>query len=63
MNFLGTLTDVQLNRLYRKILKRINECLGGGLQYGWDLPTLGMCDPGLARAYRAVHSEFRRREM
>lgn len=58
-NFLQTMTDTQLARLYDRIVRRIYS--GEGCQFGYDLPTLWMTVPGLARAYVQVKAEGRRR--
>lgn len=51
----------ELLRLYRIFCKRVELLLAGGLQYGWDLPTLRVLYPGLAEAIMQVLVEKRKR--
>lgn len=61
MRFLETLSEDQLHRLYRRIYGCI-AAMGGGM-FGFDLITLKLSNPPLARAYVRVSAEMvRRRE-
>ena len=57
MQFLQTLTNKQLVRLWNRILERIAK-LGGT----WDWPTLWAVYPELAECYRMVRNEGKRRK-
>lgn len=58
---LNEYSDRELFRLYRIFCKRVELLLAGGLQYGWDLPTLRVLYPGLAEAIVQVRTEGRKR--
>lgn len=58
---LRTFTDTQLERLFQKILTKIQKRFSGGTSFGVDLPTLALCEPGLWYCYMAVKAEGSRR--
>jgi len=56
-----SLTDAQLERLYRRVYRRIADRLQGGLTFGIDRPTLRVCLPGWAAIIDELQAEFARR--
>ena len=59
---LSELTDKQLIRLFYRVLFRIKKWAEGD-PFGWDLPTLSLCRPALAKTYLAVRNEGRQRRI
>lgn len=59
--YLTTLSDVQLERLYNRFYDRIERRFEGGTRYGIDLPTLHVCYPEAYEAYCLLRNEGRRR--
>jgi hypothetical protein len=55
------MSNRELCRLYRIIIKRIEYLLRGGLTWGWDMPTLGILYPDLHDAVVTIRAEGRRR--
>lgn len=62
-NYLASLSENQLERLYRKLYARIERAFAGGTRYGIDLPTLRMCEPGYYSDFMRIKREMIRREM
>lgn len=58
---LNDLPPAQVNRLYQQILTKIHRWGEGGGMFGVDIQTLASCRPGLAKAYRDVREELKRR--
>ena len=60
MNYLETLSDKGLFRLYNRLLQRIHSAFDGDM-FGIDLRTLGIISPGFYSAYVMVNAERIRR--
>lgn len=55
------LTDKQLERLYRKVWRRIERAFDGGMTFGVDMPTLWIIAPDLASAVVRIRVEASKR--
>lgn len=58
---LSDLPPAQIVRLHQRILTKIHRWGEGGGMFGVDLHTLHYCRPGLAKAYRDVREELKKR--
>jgi hypothetical protein len=58
VDYLATLTTVQLSRLWLRVRDRI----GDGGHFGWDWPTLWAVHPHFAAVLRAIGRELAARE-
>lgn len=59
---LQDLTDKQLYRLYQRVLRKIHNDGSSGYQpWGWDLQTLRVVWPEMAKTYLDIRQEGTRR--
>jgi len=56
---LADLTDKQLYRVGRNLIRRVYAM--GGCEYGWDWPTLRIVNPPLYNSARQILDEEKRR--
>jgi hypothetical protein len=60
-NYLETITDKQLLRLFCRLMERFNVATAGGGLFGADLVTMRIVEPGYYADYVRLRREAQRR--